>query len=180
MKRYSISLLAVFFALSAAANYAHEDWAQQEEWHDHAGQHEHHWHDHAGQHQHHWHEQVGQHEQHWQDQVGQHEQNWHEPSGHHEENWHEHDGGIGVVIARGEDGMRIVEVMGNSPAAAANLQVGDYIWAIDGMLADYLCLECARDSMWGEIGSPIEIIIRRSGVESRVSMVRECSHHWNY
>jgi membrane-associated protease RseP (regulator of RpoE activity) len=83
------------------------------------------------------------------------------------------DGGIGVVISMGDYGLQIFDVFYNSPAAAAGLASGDYIWAIDGEETINWDLAQAVDAIRGEIGTTVTLTIRRSGAELIIPLVRQ-------
>lgn len=86
---------------------------------------------------------------------------------------YEADGGIGALITADEYGIKIESVFENSPASAAGLFSGDYIWAIDGVEITDWDLADAVEAIRGEIGTSVSLTIRRYGVELTVSIVRE-------
>lgn len=82
-------------------------------------------------------------------------------------------GGIGVVITLDDYGLRITGVLDGTPAAAAELFAGDYIWAVDGNETETWDLAQAVEAIRGDIGSTVTITIRRSGVELTVPLIRQ-------
>jgi len=71
--------------------------------------------------------------------------------------------GIGVEVAPGKDGIRIVRRIPNSPAERAGIETGDIIVKIDELAVDPSDLDAAIARMRGRDGSAIHLVIRRAG-----------------
>ncbi|WP_010273604.1 S41 family peptidase [Paenibacillus senegalensis] len=71
--------------------------------------------------------------------------------------------GIGVLVAEEDEGMRIVEVYPNSPAAEAGLLAGDYLVAIDGVTAGDREIDSFLSLIPKEDGSSVILTLDRSG-----------------
>lgn len=80
------------------------------------------------------------------------------------------NGGIGVVIRADEYGVKVEEVLDNSPAFNAGITAGDRIAFVDG--EEIVDLEQAFGAIRGEVGTSLSITIQRSGVELVLTIVR--------
>ena len=86
------------------------------------------------------------------------------------ENW---DGGIHARMGWSDDnGLRIVEVPDNGPAAQAGLRANDYIVSIDGEPVGRMSMQQAIDKLRGPVGSRVELRILRDGASHRVEVER--------
>jgi membrane-associated protease RseP (regulator of RpoE activity) len=68
---------------------------------------------------------------------------------------HKRTGGIGVTFASHEEGVIVHEVQGNTPAARAGLESGDYIVEVDGITVASLTESEFIAKMTGEEGSQV-------------------------
>jgi carboxyl-terminal processing protease len=71
--------------------------------------------------------------------------------------------GIGVEVAPGREGVRVVRRMPGSPADRAGIEAGDVIVRIDGLAVDPSDLDAAIERMRGPEGSAIRLEVRRPG-----------------
>jgi len=71
-------------------------------------------------------------------------------------------GGIGVQFRVDQGGMRVVRVIGGSPAARAGLEAGDLIVAIEGEPLEGVDVEGLVERMTGPEGSDVEFTIELS------------------
>jgi S1-C subfamily serine protease len=79
-------------------------------------------------------------------------------------------GSIGIMLYSSEaSGFRVSKVYDNSPAAKAGIVRGDFITAINGQ---YTVHRPDVFSVFGEVGSPVEITISREGKEATYRLVR--------
>lgn len=69
-------------------------------------------------------------------------------------------GGIGVRCEANADDVTLVEVLPNTPAAKAHLQIGDHILAIDGTPLGGLAQEAVAKLIRGPVSSPVALTIR--------------------
>lgn len=80
--------------------------------------------------------------------------------------------GLGIEV-RGEDGgLRIIEVLPDSPAQAAGLKDGETIIAIDGVALAGLNSEDAANRLQGKEGSSVRLDVRGAESERAVDVVR--------
>jgi carboxyl-terminal processing protease len=79
-------------------------------------------------------------------------------------------GGIGVILAPEGAEMRILEVLPETPAAAAGLRAGDQILAIDGVEVDALAREDVVHRLRGPADSLIALALARRGSPERLSV----------
>lgn len=70
--------------------------------------------------------------------------------------------GVGAVLARHPDGVRIAEVIGGGSAEAA-LKPGDVVVAVDGEPIRGRGMDVAAQAIRGEEGSEVELMVRRGG-----------------
>ncbi|AMA71718.1 hypothetical protein ACH33_01915 [Aneurinibacillus sp. XH2] len=81
--------------------------------------------------------------------------------------------GIGVYIQQENNKLLIESVFEGSTAAKAGLRAGDEIIAVDGKRVAGQSIEQVTEWMKGEVGSSIELTIKRAGKEQIVSLMRE-------
>jgi carboxyl-terminal processing protease len=73
-------------------------------------------------------------------------------------------GGIGLEVTM-EDGLvKVVAPVGDTPAAKAGLQSGDFITAINGKDVEGLSLEEAVEKMRGPVDTPVKLTVARKGI----------------
>jgi len=83
-------------------------------------------------------------------------------------------GGLGIYIEVDKaEGLRVVEPMEDSPAAAAGLQAGDRIVRIDGKSTQGISIDAAQDRMRGDISSMVSLTIKRAGITLEVPIRRD-------
>ncbi|PYE84550.1 S41 family peptidase [Pseudoroseicyclus aestuarii] len=84
-------------------------------------------------------------------------------------------GGLGIEVTQEEGIVKVVSPMDETPAAAAGIQAGDYITAVNGESVIGLNLDEAVELMRGPVGSEITITIVREGMDEpmEVSLVRD-------
>ncbi len=68
---------------------------------------------------------------------------------------------VGIRFADADDGVLVTGVLSNTPAAAANLEVGDVIVAVDEIAVDATSIQ---DAVWGyDVNDTITLSIKRGG-----------------
>lgn len=72
-------------------------------------------------------------------------------------------GGIHARMAWSEEGLRVVDVPPDGPAATAGLQAGDRIVTIEGTPVSTLTIREAVERLRGPVGSTVEIEAWRDG-----------------
>lgn len=77
--------------------------------------------------------------------------------------------GIGVSIVQLNDFVTITGVFRGAPAAEAGLQVGDVILSVNGHDASDWSTATASDSIRGEVGTSVDMEVRRDGVRQPLS-----------
>ena len=84
-------------------------------------------------------------------------------------------GGLGLQVEMAEGLVRVVAPMEGTPAARAGLQKGDLIVRFDDQPVLGLALADAISKMRGKVGTPIALMVRRSGREGEftVTLVRD-------
>jgi carboxyl-terminal processing protease len=84
-------------------------------------------------------------------------------------------GGVGVEIGMGDNFLRVISPIDDTPASRAGLKPGDLVIRIDGDSVKGMSLSEAVERMRGEIGSRIELTIMREGRDKPfdVQLVRE-------
>jgi carboxyl-terminal processing protease len=84
-------------------------------------------------------------------------------------------GGLGLSVEMADGLVRVTAPIPNTPAARAGLRAGDLIIRLDDEPINGITLADAIARMRGEPGTPIELTIRRAGLEGllTVSLVRE-------
>ncbi len=78
--------------------------------------------------------------------------------------------GIGVMIEEDEDGVHIMSVLDNGPAARAGLQPGDVIQAVDGQPVTNETMEKVLSLIAGEEGTTVAVTVWRPSTEETVSV----------
>ena len=84
-------------------------------------------------------------------------------------------GGIGANFAIESGFVRVIEVLNDSPAALANIEIGDRIIAIDGESLRGQNLSQAINSLRGPVGTNINLRLRRSSqiLDKKVSRAKQ-------
>lgn len=80
--------------------------------------------------------------------------------------------GIGVEIEAHPQGLMILKALAGGPAAAATLQRGDIITAVDGKSVAGISLNQAVDLIAGANGTPVQLQLRRDNMIGDVTIVR--------
>lgn len=81
--------------------------------------------------------------------------------------------GIGIAVAQTDKGLMIEQVVRHSPAAAAGVQVGDRLIAVDGKDLSGTALREVGNLLQGETGSRVRITVERDGEKLDFTMTRE-------
>ncbi|MEW9672423.1 S41 family peptidase [Ammoniphilus sp. 3BR4] len=81
--------------------------------------------------------------------------------------------GIGVVMFPDVEGMKVTEVILDSPAARAGLEVTDVITKVDDWILSELPEEERAKPFLGEPGAEVTVVVRREGREFSFSITRE-------
>ncbi len=79
-------------------------------------------------------------------------------------------GGIGVTLSTRNNLLEIVGVTEDGPADKAGIKAGDVIVKIDGKDLNKLKLSDCIGMLRGDIGTTVEIAVRRAGVKDELSM----------
>jgi len=74
-------------------------------------------------------------------------------------------GGLGIEVGMEAGVVKVISPIDNTPASKAGLKAGDYIVKINDEQVQGKSLSEAVDLMRGEVGSNIEITVRRKGVK---------------
>ena len=74
-------------------------------------------------------------------------------------------GGLGIEVTMEAGVVKVISPIDNTPASRAGIKAGDYIVKIDGEQVQGKSLMEAVNLMRGDVGSPIEITIRRKGLK---------------
>ena len=84
-------------------------------------------------------------------------------------------GGLGIEVSMESGVVKVISPIDDTPASRAGIKAGDYIIKIDETQVQGKSLSEAVDLMRGEVGSPIEITIRRRGEKKALTfnIVRE-------
>lgn len=84
-------------------------------------------------------------------------------------------GGLGIEVTMENGFVKVVSPIDDTPAYRAGVQAGDYITFLDGEPVLGLSLNEAVDKMRGKVGTPIELTIRREGVDEAldITIVRD-------
>ncbi len=72
-------------------------------------------------------------------------------------------GGLGIEVTMEAGVVKVISPIDDTPASRAGIKAGDYIVKIDGEQVQGKTLMEAVNLMRGDVGSPIEITIRRKG-----------------
>ncbi len=86
--------------------------------------------------------------------------------------------GIGLLVDARNGWVTVVTPMQDSPAERAGIRTGDQLFEVDGLSAAEWTLDRAVQAMRGELGTPLDIVIRREGAGEplRFRLVRERIH----
>lgn len=79
-------------------------------------------------------------------------------------------GGLGIEITMESGLVKVVSPIDDTPAFRAGVQAGDYIIKIDDQAVMGMDLSEAVDKMRGKVGEPVNISIRREGVEETIDL----------
>jgi len=84
-------------------------------------------------------------------------------------------GGLGIEVTMESGVVKVITPLDDTPAAKAGVKAGDFIVRIDGEQVQGKTLMEAVNLMRGEVGSPIEITIRRKGKKKaiEIKIIRE-------
>jgi len=84
-------------------------------------------------------------------------------------------GGLGIEVTMESGVVKVISPIDNTPAAKAGVKAGDYIVRINGEQVQGKSLLEAVDLMRGEVGTSIEITIRRKDLKKakKIKIVRE-------
>ena len=74
-------------------------------------------------------------------------------------------GGLGLEVTQEEGWVKVVSPIDGTPAAAAGMQSGDFITAVDGESVLGLTMDEAVDMMRGPVGSEVVVTIVRENVQ---------------
>lgn len=86
-------------------------------------------------------------------------------------------GGIGVYMGFKNGGVQVMSVIPDSPGQRAGLQAGDEILAVDGQPVEEISPGEVALKIRGKIGTPVELLIHREGVEDvTYNLTRENIH----
>ena len=72
-------------------------------------------------------------------------------------------GGLGIEVGMESGVVKVISPIDDTPASKAGIKAGDYIVKIDGIQVQGKSLSEAVDLMRGEVGSSIELTVRRRG-----------------
>lgn len=84
-----------------------------------------------------------------------------------------HYSGIGIYIVTNELGIKIVDVIPNSPAWVIGLSANDIITAVEGKPVAGISIEETRALLLGKEGSLVNITILRAGKELSFNVIRK-------
>ena len=84
-------------------------------------------------------------------------------------------GGLGIEVSMESGVVKVISPIDDTPASKAGIKAGDYIIKIDNTQVQGKSLSEAVDLMRGEVGSPIELTIRRRGEKKALTfnIIRE-------
>ena len=77
-------------------------------------------------------------------------------------------GGLGIEVSMEHGVVKVISPIDDSPASKAGVKAGDYIVKINNIQVQGKTLNEAVDLMRGEVGSDIEITIRRKGIKKAI------------
>jgi carboxyl-terminal processing protease len=80
--------------------------------------------------------------------------------------------GLGVELKGSSQGLKVLRVIGGSPAQRAGLRVGDFITAVDGQSALDMEHEEAADKLQGTEGSTAQVTVVSPGRPARSLLIR--------
>src|SRR5690606_10618058 len=89
-------------------------------------------------------------------------------------------GGLGIAVGCGEDqSLTVRRVFENSPAEKEGLRENDVIIEVDGTSTEGMDLETAVTLMRGEVGSKVEVVVRRAAEDQplRFILTRDTIHN---
>lgn len=82
--------------------------------------------------------------------------------------------GIGVNVESGEQGVKVIAPLQDSPALKAGIKAGDTITSVNGDSLRGLSLEDAVTKMRGESGTSVKVTVERAdGAQEQVELLRE-------
>lgn len=84
-------------------------------------------------------------------------------------------GGLGIEVTMENELVKVIAPIDDTPAAKAGVRGGDYIAQINGEEVRGLTLEQAVDKMRGEVNTPIDLTIERTGAAKpiKITIVRD-------
>ena len=82
-----------------------------------------------------------------------------------------HPGIVGIQLGAGGDIRSVAGVMPNTPAAAAGIQVGDYILTVDGVNVAGFSREDLVSAISGEPGTQVVLALRRQDRDEKERLV---------
>ncbi len=84
-------------------------------------------------------------------------------------------GGLGIEVTMENGLVKVVSPIDDTPAFRAGMQAGDYIVKIDDEAVMGLSLNDAVKKMRGKVGAPIDLLVRRIGVDApiEVTIIRD-------
>ena len=86
-------------------------------------------------------------------------------------------GGIGVYMGFKNGGVQVMSVIPEGPGERAGLLAGDEILAVDGQPVEEISPAEVALKIRGQIGTPVELLIRREGIEDTTyNLTRENIH----
>ncbi len=82
--------------------------------------------------------------------------------------------GIGLMISADESGyLKIANVLENSPAKMAGLQINDLIISVDGIDLKTVTDEQAEQLILGDVGTAVTLVVRREGTDTEYNVIRK-------
>src|SRR3989344_3325821 len=79
-------------------------------------------------------------------------------------------GGVGMELGERAGSLTVVAPLKDSPAERAGIRSGDIILAIDGKPSEKMAVEAAVKLIRGEIGTAVELTLRRAGEPSALTI----------
>ncbi len=80
-------------------------------------------------------------------------------------------GGLGIEVTMENGLVKVVSPIDDTPAFRAGMQAGDYIVKIDDEAVMGLTLNDAVKKMRGKVGAPIDLLVRRIGVDAPIEVI---------